>query len=412
MDRRRVVITGLGAVTPLGLNVPAFWEGLVAGKSGIAPITLFDAGAYPARIAGEVKGFAAESFFDVREAKRLDRFAQFALVSAMEAIKDSGLSPASEDLRRIGVFVGSGIGGLQEIEDQHSRLLERGPGKVSPFMVPKLMMNAASGQIAIFFGFRGPNCAVASACAAATHSIGEAARAIACGDADVMVTGGSEAAVTPLGLAGFCALKALSTRNDEPARASRPFDANRDGFVLGEGAAVFIIEEYERARARGARIYAEIAGYGSTCDAYHLTAPEPEGTGASDAMAAALAGAHARPEDVQYICAHGTSTELNDAMETKAIKRVFGDRAGKIAISSNKSMIGHSLGASGGMSLVVCVKAVETAVVPPTINYETPDPACDLDYVPNTAREMKVDGAMVNSFGFGGHNASLFIRRV
>jgi len=412
MERRRVVITGLGAVTPLGLNVGEFWQGLIAGRSGIAPITLFDASAFPTRIAGEVKNFDPGAFFDVREAKRLDRFAQFAMVAGLQAVKDSGIDFAKEDGLKCGALIGSGIGGLREIEEQHIRLLQKGPNKISPFMVPKLMMNAASGQLSMFFGLRGPNFAAASACASATNSIGEAGRIIAFGDADVMVAGGSEAACTPLGLGGFCALKALSTRNDAPQKASRPFDLDRDGFVLGEGAGVVVLEELEHARKRGSHIYAELAGYGATADAYHLTAPEPSGAGAYNAMRIALANGRINPSEVNHISAHGTSTPLNDAMETAAIKTVFGDHAKKIAVSSIKSMIGHLLGASGGASVVACALAIKEGVVPPTINYTTPDPVCDLDYVPNAARQMSVSVALSNAFGFGGHNACLAIRRL
>jgi len=412
MSRRRVVITGLGAVTPLGLDVGTFWQGLISGASGIGPLTLFDASGFTTRIAGEVKGFAPGAYFDVREAKRLDRFAQFAMVAGIQAVVDSGLDLSREDLGRCGAVIGSGIGGLGEIEDQHSRLLQRGPGKLSPFMVPKLMMNAASGQLCIHFGLRGPSIAVASACASAANSVGEAAAIIRRGDADVIVTGGSEAAVTPLGLGGFCALKALSTRNDDPAHASRPFDAGRDGFVLAEGAGIVVLEEYEHARARGARAYAEFAGYASTSDAYHITAPEPQGAGASEAMRLAIKDAGLSPKDITYINAHGTSTDLNDVMETAAIKRVFGESAARVAISSTKSSVGHLLGASGGVELVACALAIKHSIIPPTINLDRPDPACDLDYTPNVARKMPVDAALSNSFGFGGHNACLVIRKM
>ncbi|MHC4712259.1 MAG: beta-ketoacyl-ACP synthase II [Planctomycetota bacterium] len=411
MDKRRVVITGLGAVTPLGLNVIDYWQGLLAGTSGIDTITHFDAGAFSSRIAGEVKNFAPSDYFDVRLAKRLDRFSQLAMVAGIEAVKDSGLDFAREDPRRAGVIVGSGIGGLQEIEDQHSRLLKRGPGKLSPFMVPKLMMNAASGQLSIYFGLRGISMAIASACASATNSIGEAAWAVRRGDADILLAGGSEAAVTPLGLGGFCALKALSTRNDEPELASRPFDADRDGFVLGEGAAVAVLEEYEHARKRGARVYVELAGYGASDDAYHLTAPDPNGAGAAEAMENALADAAVAPETVDYVNAHGTATEFNDIMETQALKQVFGEYARRLVVSSTKSMTGHLLGASGAIELVACALAIENGVVPPTINLDSPDPQCDLDYTPKHPREMPVNVAISNSFGFGGHNACLVLRK-
>ncbi len=412
MDKRRVVITGLGAVTPLGLNVVDYWQGLLAGRSGIATIARFDAGAFSSRIAGEVKNFEPGDYFDVRLVKRLDRFAQLAMVAGIEAVRDSGLDFTREDPRRAGVIVGSGIGGLQEIEEQHSRLLSRGPGKLSPFMVPKLMMNAASGQLSIYFGLRGISMAIASACASATNSVGEAAWAVRRGEADVILAGGSEAAVTPLGLGGFCALKALSTRNDEPELASRPFDADRDGFVLGEGAAVAVLEEYEHARKRGARIYAELAGYGVSDDAYHLTAPDPKGAGAAEAMENALADAAVVPGTVDYVNAHGTATEFNDIMETQALKQVFGEHARRLVVSSTKSMTGHLLGASGAIELVACALAIENGVVPPTINLDNPDPQCDLDYTPKDAREMQVSAAMSNSFGFGGHNACIVLRKL
>jgi len=412
MTDRRVVITGLGAVTPLGLNVGTFWERLVSGASGIGPITLFDASTFSTRIAGEVKGFDAGNFFDIREAKRLDRFAQFALVAAIQAVADAKLDFSKEDRSRCGAVIGSGIGGLGEIEDQHTRLMQRGAGKLSVFMVPKLMMNAASGQVSICYGLRGPTFAVASACASATNAIGEAACLIARGGADVMITGGAEATVTPLGVGGFCALKALSTRNDDPQRASRPFDADRDGFVLAEGSGVVVLEEYERARARGAQCYAELAGYASTSDAYHITAPQPEGAGAAEAMRLAVQSAGLSPSDITYINAHGTSTDLNDVMETTAIKRVFGQHAKKVAISSTKSSIGHLLGASGAVELIASVLAIRHSTVPPTINLDNPDPACDLDYTPKVARKMDVEAALSNSFGFGGHNACLVVKRV
>ena len=335
-----------------------------------------------------------------------------AMVAGTEAVEDSGLEFSREDPARCGAVIGSGIGGLKEIEDQHTRLGKRGPGKLSPFMVPKLMMNAAAGQISMHFGLKGPSMAIASACASATNSLGEAARMIMYGHTDIMLAGGAEAAVTPLGLGGFCALKALSTRNDDPEHASRPFDADRDGFILGEGAGIVVLEEYEHARARGADIYAEMAGYGATADAYHLTAPEPEGQGASEAMAEAIRSAGLDPRDINYINAHGTGTPLNDAMETAAIKRVFGDRAKHIAISSTKSETGHLLGASGGIEVIACALVIRHGVVPPTINLDTPDPECDLDYVPNVAREMPVGAALSNSFGFGGHNACVVLKRL
>lgn len=412
MKRRRVVITGLGAVTPLGLNVNSYWEGLLAGRSGISRIEAFDASEYTSRIAGEIKGFSARDYFDTRLVKRLDRFAQFAMVSGCEAVEDSGLDFSKENPRRIGVLVGSGIGGLGEIESQHTRLMQRGPGKLSPFMVPKLMLNAAAGQLSIYFGLRGPSMAIASACASATHSLGEATAIIRRGDADMMLAGGAEAANTPLGLGSFCVLKALSTRNDDPERASRPFDRDRDGFVLAEGAAVAVLEEYEHATARGARIYAEFVGYGSSDDAYHLTAPDPEAVGAAEAMENALRDAALSPEEITYINAHGTATEFNDVMETDAIKRVFGDHARKLVISSTKSMTGHLLGASGAAELVACAMAMKESVVPGTMNLDNPDPRCDLDYAAKSARELDVKVALSNSFGFGGHNACLVIKKI
>lgn len=412
MNRRRVAITGLGAVTPLGLNVKECWAGLVSGKSGIGRIAAFDAGKFDCRIAGEVKGFSPRDYFHARLAKRLDRFSQFALVAAMEAVGDSGLDFSAENTEMCGTLVGSGIGGLGEIEEQHKRLLARGPGKLSPFMIPKLMMNAAAGHIALKFNLRGPSMAIASACASATNSLGEAADMIRRGDADIMVAGGSEAAVTPLGLGGFCALRALSTRNDDPEHASRPFDADRDGFVLAEGCGIVVLEEMEHARARGAEIYAELAGYGASDDAYHLTAPDPQAAGAAQAMESALRDAQTACEAVTYINAHGTATEFNDTMETAAIKRLFGEHAHKLVISSTKSMTGHLLGASGAVELVACALAIKHSVVPPTTNLDNPDAACDLDYTPNEAREMPVDVALSNSFGFGGHNACLVVKKL
>lgn len=411
MEKRRVAITGLGAITPLGLNVDTYWEGLLAGRSGVAPIALFDASDFTTRIAAEVKGFSPGEHFDTRLAKRLDRFAQFAVAAAIEAVADSGLDFSREDPSRAGVLVGSGIGGLGEMESQFTRLMKRGPSKLSPFLVPRLMMNAGSGQVSLYFRLRGPSFAIASACASATHSLGEAAWIIRRGDAEIMLSGGTEAANTPLGLGGFCALKALSVRNDDPEHASRPFDADRDGFVLGEGGAVVVLEEYEHAKARGARIYAELIGYGASDDAYHLTAPDPKATGAVEAMRYALADAGIEPDEISYINAHGTSTQLNDAMETRAIKKVFGDHARKVTISSTKSMTGHLLGGSGAIELVACAKAVENDVVPGTMNLEKPDPECDLDYTPMAARQIKVDVALSNSFGFGGHNGCLVVRK-
>ncbi|MBM4043296.1 MAG: beta-ketoacyl-ACP synthase II [Planctomycetes bacterium] len=412
MAKRRVVITGLGCVTPIGRDREAFWKAACEGRSGVSTVTCFDTTGYDVRIAGWLPDFSPEPLIPPREARRVDRYAQFALVAADEAARDSGLDFAKEDLDRAGCIIGSGIGGLQEIEEQKTVLLQRGPDRVSPFLIPKMMANSAGGLIGIHFGLRGPNSTVLTACASSSHAIGDAYFNIAYDMADIVFTGGAEATITPLGLAGFIACKALSKRNDEPARASRPFDRERDGFVMGEGAGILVFEELERARARGARIYAEVLGFGATCDAYHITAPEPEGTGAARSMAIAIRDAGLAPADVTYINAHGTSTQLNDVMETRAMKRVFGDHARKLAINSTKSMIGHLLGASGGVELVQTALSVANSVVPPTINYENPDPECDLDYVPNVAREMTVDVAMCNSFGFGGHNASILIGKL
>jgi len=415
MSDRRVVLTGLGTVNPVAHNVPDFWSGLLAGKSGIRPIQRFDVTeGFSSRIGGEVLDWAGvpADVVNPREARRLDRFAQFACVAAIEAVRDSGIDFAHEDVDRCGVIVGSGIGGLQELEDQHLRLIAKGPDRISPFTVPKLMANAACGNISIIWGLRGPNFAVVTACASAAHSIGEAMRAIIRGEADVIITGGSEAALTRIGLASFCALKGLSTRNDEPERASRPFDKDRDGFLLSEGAGVVVIEELEHAKARGADIYVELIGYGSSGDGHHITAPDPEGHGAVLAMKRCLETAKITPEEVDYINAHGTSTQLGDISETGAIKKVFADHARNgLVISSTKSATGHLLGASGGVELVATAMAICEGVVPPTLNLEIPDEQCDLDYAPLTPREMPIETALSNSFGFGGHNACLLVRK-
>ncbi len=408
---RKAVITGIGAVSPLGSSVESLWEALVNGRSGIVRLKSFDPTGLTTDIAGEVRDFDPVEFLGKREARRVDRFAQFALYAAEQAITDSGLDLQSIDLSRTGVYVGSGIGGITEMQIQQIRLIKSGPQKVSPFLIPKLMSNAGPGQVAIRYGFKGPNWAIATACASGTHAIGEAARTIERGDADVMVTGGAEAAVGPLGMGGFCSLKALSTRDVPPEQASCPFDADRDGFVLGEGSGMLILEEEEYAKKRGARIYAALSGYGNTSDAHHITAPLEDGSGAADAMSHALKDARVNPGDIDYINAHGTSTQLNDAMETRAIKSVFGGKSHDVAVSSTKSMTGHLLGASGGLETIVCVLAVERGVVPPTINLKHPDPECDLDYVPNEAREMDVRAVLKNSFGFGGHNAALVIEK-
>jgi 3-oxoacyl-[acyl-carrier-protein] synthase II len=416
MSHRRVVITGMGVVCSLGETVDDFWDALVSSRSGIAPISRFDASQYTVHFGGECSRFEPERYFpDKTEIKRLDRFAQFGLVAGNAAVADSGLdfSRFTEAQReRCGVMIGSGIGGIYEIEEQHKILLERGPRRVSPYLVPKLMVNAASGQLSIRYGLQGPCSAVATACASAANAIGDAFKTIRYGEADVMLTGGAEAALTSIGLAAFCALRALSTRNDAPAKASRPFDKDRDGFVLSEGAGIVVLEEYEHARRRGARIYAELLGYGTTGDGCHITQPDPEGRGAARAMVKALGDAGVSPDRVGYINAHGTSTPLGDKAETMAVKSVFGDHARKVPVSSTKSAHGHLLGASGGVELVATVLALTRNCLPPTLNLDNPDEGCDLDYVPHTAREARADVAMSNSFGFGGHNATLVVGRV
>jgi len=407
MEARKVAVTGLGAVSPLGLSVAELWDSVSKGRSGIGPITSFDPSAFDSRIGAEVKGFDPGLFIPPKTARRMDRFCQLGMAAAVQAVEDAGLEPAKEDLARVGVFVGSGIGGLHTIEEQYRVMLEKGPGKVSPFLVTMMIIDLLPGQIAIHFGFEGPNLAVVSACASGNHCLGEAFWAIRNGLADVMLSGGAEASITALGLAGFCSMRALSTRNDQPEKASRPFDRERDGFVIGEGAAVLVLEEMEHARRRGARIYAELAGYGMSADAYHLTAPAPGGKGAVASMRMALKDARLNPGEVDYINAHGTSTPLNDKIETAAIKTVFGDYARRLPVSSTKSMHGHLLGAAGGLEAVISVLAIKNGLIPPTINYEFPDPECDLDYVPNQARPAKLKSVLSNSFGFGGHNASL-----
>jgi 3-oxoacyl-[acyl-carrier-protein] synthase II len=409
----------MGTVNSLNCDLEEFWRGLCQGKHGISQINLFDTTDFKVKFGGQVQGFRPEATLEPRLARRIDRFAQFALIATIAALKDSGLelvkggpneagyTLAKEPPHRVGVILGSGIGGLSEYEEQHTRLLKMGPSRISPFVIPKLMVNAASGHISIYFGLRGRNLAVATACASAANAIGEALRTIQHNEADIMITGGSEAAMTPMGLGGFIAARALSERNDAPQKASRPFDKDRDGFVLSEGAGVLIVEEAEHARKRGARIYAEVMGYGASADAYNITAPCPDGSGAAQAMRWALEDARLNPSEIDYINAHGTSTPLGDEAETKAMKDVFGEHARKVAISSTKSMLGHLLGASGGVETIATALSIQRGVVHPTINYETPDPACDLDYVPNTAREMRVRRALMNSFGFGGHNACL-----
>ncbi len=412
MAKRRVVITGLGLVTALGESIPQFWENICAGKSGIKTIESFDTTAYPVHFGGEICDFDPTHYIDKREVKRIDRFALFALASAINAVKDSGLDMTQIQHERCGVIIGSGIGGLGELEKEHLKLIEKGPDRVSPFCVPKLMVNAASANIAIFYSLRGSNTSVVTACASAAHAIGDAFRQIQNNTADMMISGGSEAALTRLGLASFCALKALSQRNDDPQHASRPFDRDRDGFVLSEGAGVIILEEYEHARKRGAKIYAELLGFGMSCDGSHITAPEPTGKGACQAMNESLRDAGITTEQLHYINAHGTGTQLNDVSETNAIKAVFKEQSYKIPVSSTKSHLGHLLGASGGVELIVSALAITHSILPPTMNHEHPDPQCDLDYVPMHPREAKIDYAMSNSFGFGGHNASIVIGKM
>jgi len=408
---RRVVITGIGLVTPLGVGTRKNWEALLRGANGIGPVTRFDASRFATRFAGEIKGFDPLPFIEKKEVRKMDLFIQYAIVAAQLAVEDSGIAPAALEGDQTGVCVGSGIGGIGSLEETHTVLLEKGPDRVSPFFLIQTIINEAAGQISIKYRAKGPNTATVTACSTGTHAIGDSFRMIARGEADIMFAGGAEAPVTPLGLAGFCALKALSERNDEPAKASRPFDARRDGFVMGEGAGIVILEDLEHALARGARIYAEVAGYGMTSDAYHVTAPAPDGDGAVRVMLRALADAAARPEDVGYINAHGTSTPFNDKTETLAIKKVFGKHALKIGVSSTKSMMGHLLGAAGGVEAGITALCLKHQIMTPTINYEFPDPDCDLDYVPNAARPAEIVCALSNSFGFGGTNGALLFRR-
>jgi 3-oxoacyl-[acyl-carrier-protein] synthase II len=411
MDKRRVVITGVGMITPLGIGVEQSWHGLLAGRSGIGKITQFDAANFATRIAGEVACFNPEEYIEPKEIKKMDRFIHFAIAAAQMAMSDSGLKITDENAERTGVIVGSGIGGLRSIEHYHSVLLEKGPRRITPFFIPMLVVNLASGQISIRFGAKGPNSAVVTACATGSHAIGDAFKIIQRGDADVMIAGGTEAVITPLGIGGFNAMKALSTRNDEPERASRPFDMDRDGFIMGEGAGIMILESLETALERGAGIYAEIVGYGMAADAYHITSPSPNGEGAARCMKMALKDAGVDPSIVNYINAHGTSTKAGDEIETSAIKTVFGEYAHKIPVSSTKSMTGHLLGAAGGVESVISVLSIKDDIIPPTINLDTPDPECDLDYVPNQARKTTVNYALSNSFGFGGTNACLLFRK-
>lgn len=412
MTKNRIVVTGLGVISPLGNDIASFWQAIKDGESGIGELTTFDAGSFDSRIAGEVKIFEPSLYgISLKDTKRMDRFVQFAVASTKQALLDSGIDLAKTDLNRVGVVVGSGIGGLDIIEKEHNVFLQKGAARLSPFLIPMLIVNEAAGQIGISFGLRGPNFCVATACASGSHAIGDAFRILERGDADVMVAGGTESCIVPTGVGGFCALKALSTRNNEPQKASRPFERDRDGFIMAEGCGIVVLETLEHAKKRNAHIYVEMAGYGSSCDAYHMTAPDPDGDGAARAMTLALKDAKLNNNEVNYINAHGTSTKLNDKIETMAIKRALGNHAKKVMVSSTKSMTGHLLGAAGGVEFIVCCLSIKDSVVPPTINYDHPDPECDLDYVPNTARLVKVDACMSNSLGFGGHNATLVVKR-
>jgi 3-oxoacyl-[acyl-carrier-protein] synthase II len=410
VNTRRVVVTGLGTLSPVGNTVDEFWTSLVQGRSGVGMITKFDTTGYPTRIAGEVRNFDPLNFVDKKEARRLDPYLQYAIASAALAVQDAALDTGKVDGNRFGVLIGSGIGGISTLLESHRNLIEKGPDRVSPFFIPMLIANMASGLVSMRFGAKGPNSAVVTACATGNHAIGDSFKIIQRADADIMIAGGSEAIIVPLTIAGFCSMKAMSTRNDEPTKAMRPFDANRDGFVAGEGAGIVVLESLDHALARDARIYAEIVGYGMTGDAHHMTAPDPEGDGAARAMAAAVRDAGLDVSAVGYINAHGTSTPYNDKFETLAIKRVFGDHARRLAVSSTKSMTGHLLGAAGGIEAIATVLALHHGVLPPTINYETPDPDCDLDYIPNQARKQDVEVALSNAFGFGGTNATLAFR--
>jgi len=409
VNKRRVVITGIGMISPLGVGNDPTWRGLIEGRSGVHKITKFDASAYACQIAGEVHGFNPEEWIEKKEVKKSDTFIHYAVAAAQMAITDSGIDSTKEDGDRFGVIIGSGIGGLPLIEEMHRKLLERGPSRISPFFIPGLIVNLASGHISIRFNCRGPSSAPATACATGAHAIGDACKIIQRDEADLMFAGGSEAVITPLAVGGFSAMRALSTRNDDPEHASRPWDLTRDGFVMGEGAGVVLLEERERAIARGAKIYAELTGYGMSSDAYHITSPSEDGAGMSRVMQRALKDAGLGLNEIQYINAHGTSTPVGDRIETLAIKTVFGDQAYKIPVSSTKSMTGHLLGAAGGLEAAICALVIKHQILPPTINYETPDPDCDLDYVPNKARPAKVTNALSNSFGFGGTNASLIL---
>ncbi|TAL17227.1 beta-ketoacyl-[acyl-carrier-protein] synthase II [bacterium] len=411
MADNRVVVTGLGCVSPLGLDVESTWEACLAGKSGVGNITKFDASGFKTRIAAEVKGFDPTVWIDRKEVKKMDTFIQYAIACSSMALDDAGFKVDPENAERVGVYIGAGLGGLPEIERQKKIIDEEGPRRVSPFFIPMVIVNLAPGYVAMQTGAKGPNMSIVSACATGAHCIGEAAHAIRRGDIDVAIAGGAESTITPLGVGGFNALRALSTRNEEPERASRPFDKDREGFVMGEGGGILIIESLEHAQKRGATIYAELAGYGATCDAYHITSPDPQGDGAARCMKMAMRTGGVTPGEVDYINAHGTSTPLNDYFETLAIKSVFGERAGKLMISSTKSVTGHCLGAAGSMEAIFSVLAIRDSIVPPTMNYETPDPECDLDYVPNVARKAEVRAVLSNSFGFGGTNATLLFKK-
>jgi 3-oxoacyl-[acyl-carrier-protein] synthase II len=410
MERRRVVVTGVGLITPLGVGVEKSWDAMIRGESGIRRITQFDASSFPTQIAGEVEGFNPEDYIEPKEVKKMDRFIHFGVAAASMAVKDSGLKIDENNADRIGVIVGAGMGGLPAIEQYHRVFLEKGPKRITPFFIPIVIINLAAGQISIKLGAKGPNSSPATACATGSHAIGDAFKIIQRGDADAMIAGGTESVITAMGIGGFNAMKALSTRNDEPEKASRPFDKDRDGFVMGEGAGILVLEELEHALQRNARIYAEVAGYGLTGDAYHITSPAPGGEGAVRCMKMALADAQASPTDVDYINAHGTSTKHGDELETSAIRTVFGDHAYKLAVSSTKSMTGHLLGAAGGVEAVVSVMAIEKQIAPPTINLDDPDPECDLDYIPHKARNLKVKMSLSNSFGFGGTNACILFK--
>lgn len=411
MTKRRVVVTGLGVISPVGSGIEKFWKSLIEGKSGIRPITHFDASLFDCRISGDVIDYNPLDYFNSKEARHLARFVQFASVASREAVRNARLDLQGIDLDRVGVLIGSGIGSIDTIEHEHQKFLEKGPSRITPHFIPKIIINEAAGQVSIETGARGPVTCVATACSTATNAIGDAFRFIQYGDADVMIAGGTESATTIMGVGGFCALKALTRRNDAPEEASRPFDLHRDGFVMAEGAGIVVLETLEHAKKRGAPILAEMIGYGRTSDAYHITAPESSGAGAAKAMELAIKDAGLTPKDISYINAHGTSTELNDKVETLAVKKIFGEYAQKVPMSSTKSMTGHLLGAAGGVEFAASVMTIRDSIIPPTINYETPDPGCDLDYVPNVARRAKVDVAMSNSLGFGGHNASVVVRK-